>query len=199
MARREPPIRCHCSGPCPGRGHASAYAAHADVNKGTVSKWQRDGLPRSGDGGVDFAAADQWRQRRRAGMPVAKPPSAAPGDPPPADEVGTGLESAKLRLERAKAEKAELEVAERRGDLVRVDQVERDRFAILRTLRDRILGVPDAHVSEIVAVARETTDVTAAEHGVRTRLIAALHEALNATAQSVEAMAEDGAEGAEEV
>jgi phage terminase Nu1 subunit (DNA packaging protein) len=72
------------------------------------------------------------------------------------------VEVSEARLMAAKAELAEIDVAERRGELIPVDKARADVFDKFATVRTRIMGVPSRvaqrlphHANEIVPVLKE--------------------------------------------
>lgn len=68
-----------------------------------------------------------------------------------AGRVETGpLAHERRRLTAAKAARAEFELRELAGELVKRSDVERETFAVQRTLRDRVMGIPD-RIAPIVA------------------------------------------------
>lgn len=173
--KRNPPIRCHCPGPCSGHGDAHAYAVHADVAPKSVYRWIELGKVVKGrDDRIDFATADAVRGGGTANDPDA-PISYALGQ---------------ARHEAAKAELAELKVAQLKGELISAAEVERLWYAILRTWRNRFQALPNAISADLAALARKPEDGTLAEHEVRVRLEAEIHTALEEIAAKIDAMAE---------
>ena len=84
--------------------------------------------------------------------PAARAPD-APALPAPTD-VGSDRDTYfahKARRELVEAQLAELELAEKRGALVRRADVERETFATMRALRDRMLGVADRIAAQVAA------------------------------------------------
>lgn len=94
------------------------------------------------------AAVEQWHSM----------PSRAPADPDTQD-VQASYWVAKARRESALADMAEIEVAERRGELISVDDARTDvsdKFTIVRT---RILGVPTRIAQRLPKLAAEVVPV----------------------------------------
>lgn len=89
------------------------------------------------------------------------------GDDPPA------LLLSRSRREAALAALAELELEERRGELVKVDQVEREAFAIARRVREAMTNIPDRLAAEVAALSKPS-DV----HALLTREIRAALQGL---------------------
>lgn len=138
------------------------------------------------DGKIDPEVADiQWSEKTdatqqargasggHAPRPDARLPAPAPGD-------REGYFATKERRERAEAELAELELRERRRELVRAADVERETFVTHRALRDRFIGVPD-RIAPIVAA---ETDVAKCHEIIASEIRAALREVVQALAEA---------------
>lgn len=141
-----------------------AYARHR-AERGLVGRTlhavQRaiaDGRITPIDGKIDPEVADiQWAEKTdsaqqargarggHAPRPASEPPRLAP-----ASGDRDGYFATKERRERAEAELAELELQERRRELVRASDVERATFDANRAVRDRVMGIAD-RVAPIVA------------------------------------------------
>ncbi len=147
----------------------SALGRHLGVTQQAISKAVKAGRITTGaDGKLDLdEALAQWAGELRA-------PRDGPGD-------GTTLQAAHLRKETALAELAELKAQVMRGDLLDRLEIESLWFALVRTLRDRMLGIPDRLA---VLLAAETD-----EHTVRVMLDAEIRESLTVVADS---MTEEG-------
>lgn len=140
------------------------------------------------DGKVDPEVADiQWAEKTDAvqqarGARGGHAPRPAP-EPPRQVPVAGDRESyfaTKERRERAEAELAELELRERRGELVKKADVERELFAVQRALRDRITGIPD-RIAPIVAA---ETDVGRCHEIMAAEIRAALGDVIGALAEA---------------
>lgn len=120
-----------------------AYARRRGVSLGAVQKAIKSGRITTINGKIDPEVADiQWG--RNTDPALAKPVASSSAPPPgPAEAAGDGAEQpadflvAKARREQALAEIAELELAEKRGELVRAADVERQ-------LVSRIIGAREA-------------------------------------------------------
>jgi hypothetical protein len=121
------------------------YARRRGVSRSAVSKAVRAGRISLIDGRIDPAVADiQWQRNTdpqqalratRGRMPRAvAPPLPGPASGAAPDD---GFGDARARREQALAELAELELAERRRELVRVEHVR-------HALAGKIMGVRDA-------------------------------------------------------
>jgi hypothetical protein len=84
----------------------------------------------------------------RDSPPAARDEKAPPPTPPATDrsrddELRGELLESKLRQQRADTELRELELAERRGELVSVDEQRKVSARRYRAIRDQVLGIPD--------------------------------------------------------
>lgn len=119
---------------------------------------------------IDAEVADiQWGRntdpdqsaRANAGRDVAPPPSGGHGvgtgaggsGSPGGEREGSLYWDAKTRREIAEAAKAELQLEEMSGGLVKRDAVERAAYEAGRLLRDMILSVPSGLATELAAMA----------------------------------------------
>lgn len=110
-----------------------------------------------------------------ASSPDAVKPAA--GNQPPVNNVNpekTSLFDAQRRHETAKAEKAELQLAEYKGTLVNADDVKTEAFKIARGVRDGMLNIPDRVAAEFAGMT-QVFDIHA-------RLTEEIHKALEAMA-----------------
>ncbi len=73
--------------------------------------------------------------------------------------AGESLASAKTRKERALADKAEVEAARARAEVVSVAEARAAWFAAGRTVRERLLALPDAMAGEMAWTADQTAAV----------------------------------------
>lgn len=102
-------------------------------------------------------------KQAKLGLP---PPSVAqPGRIPP-------FATSRARREYYEAKLARLEALEASGRLISRDQVERDLFLVLRTLRDGLLSVPD-RIDAILAAATAASECNGI---VRAEVVTALEE-----------------------
>lgn len=106
----------------------AAFARRLKLSGARISQMVKDGLPCTDDGQVKIREAMAWVRRTIAPQNGSNPASA--GD----------LGDAKLRLTIAMAEKAELDLAERRGELVPLALAKRAIGAVARTHRDATLA-----------------------------------------------------------
>ena len=127
----------------------SEYAKHRKCSPAAVTKALKAGRIILIDGKIDPVIADaQWRANSRARVSGAQghaAPSASTDTPlvdasaparAGADQGGGDYWAARGRREAAEAELSELELGEKRGDLVRKADVERAAFEMARALRD---------------------------------------------------------------
>lgn len=130
------------------------------------------------DGKIDPEAADRaWEartdvdQQTRGALggyapkttPATAPAPASPEIPAPSAvlaDVASDRDTYfahRARRELVAAQLAELDLAEKRGALVRRIDVERETFATMRALRDRMLGVADRIAAQVAAEADVAT------------------------------------------
>lgn len=115
-----------------------------------------------------------------------------------AHEGAADFGAERARLVKAKADLAEMEAAQRRGDLLPADRVEDAWTAVLARLRSRLLVLPD----RLAPLVHEETTIAGARAVIRRVIAEALTElaqtAIEATADPERAGAarEDGGEGA---
>ncbi|NTE55078.1 hypothetical protein G6M78_08290 [Agrobacterium tumefaciens] len=113
----------------------SAFAARVGLSGARISQLVKRGLPLSSDGKVLVADALRWMREEvnaKGGRPLGSSGTGGEGDP--------DYEAAKLRLTIAQADRAELEIAARRRELVPVDEARRAQRAVARTTRDMFLN-----------------------------------------------------------
>jgi hypothetical protein len=101
------------------------------VNPGTLSRWHKRGCP------LEPEAAARWREQH-AGVRV-KPGAAAGNDAPAKVE---SFSAWRVRREAALAQQAEIDLAERCGQLVRVDHVDEMVTWACAVAKDLLLGLP---------------------------------------------------------
>ncbi len=126
----------------------------------------------------------------------ASPPDPDEEDPEsaPADENTAAYRTDRARNERIKADRAEIELKQLRGELVLVRDVEQLEFTAGRITRDRVLMVPariaaDFHALALSLIPEEHRAAVAANlstHALERRLDDALRQALNEAAKAIE-------------
>src|SRR4051812_43851721 len=105
------------------------------VAAGTITKWERDGMPvakkfhRGKPSLFDLNAVNAWREATA-----------------PAKEEGLSLEQERAKLAVLAQAKAEMELAERRGELVDRSEVVATARSVLAALAAKIRGIPRALV-----------------------------------------------------
>jgi hypothetical protein len=157
------------------------YAKRRGVSRSAVTKAVRSGRITLIDGQwIDPVAADaQWAHhtdptqslrasRGRAAAPAA-PPVAAP-DPPPAFD-SRGLLEAKRRREDALAAIAELELAEKRGVLVNVEQLKPALMQAFHAQKTELLSLPDKWKAELDLLYGTDIDVEVLRRGIHDALL----------------------------
>lgn len=138
-----------------------AYAKHRGCSVESVSKAITSGRLRESlvlvDGVAkieDVGIADlEWSTNTRQNAPGVR--VEAPSGVPDLNRSRALKEAASARREAAKADLAEIEVAERRGELVPVDQARADVMARFALVRTKLLGVPSRIAQRQPATARE--------------------------------------------
>lgn len=170
------------------RAYARHRAARGLVGQtlGAVQKAIATGRITPIEGKIDPEVADiQWsektdsvQQARGARGGHAPKVPAEPVRPLPGDREG--YFATKERRERAEAELAELELKERRGELVKKADVERETFSVQRALRDRFTGIPD-RIAPIVAA---EPDVGKCHEIIAAEIRAALGDVVGALAEA---------------
>jgi hypothetical protein len=151
------------------------YAVHRGVSVQAVSKAVAAGRITTvsdvkGRRRIDPEVADiQWSRntdpvqaQRAAGQRVQAPPTMdhSPADPRAAQSV-------RDRVETARAELLELELQEKRGILVKVEDVKRRAFELARAMRDALQALPPRVAAQVAAEsdAARCHDILAAEVG----------------------------------
>lgn len=108
---------------------AAELAEALSLTPRRIQQLAAEGMPKASRGKYDVAACVKWyiEYREQRAREDAKP---------------TSIDDAKLRLAVAQAETAELDLAERRGELVSVATYEDRLGRILTLLRSRLLALP---------------------------------------------------------
>jgi phage terminase small subunit/phage terminase Nu1 subunit (DNA packaging protein) len=152
---------------------ASAIVSQAEfarahgVSRKTVTKWKAEGRLVLAGGEVDVAATDA--RLFAAGLGRFRAPVAAAGEP--------GGE-AKRRYTQAQAELKELELAEKRGQMVSVEDVAPILADELANVRSRLMAMPGRLAVELAAV----SDAAAIERLITHEIAGALSEITQETA-----------------
>ena len=155
------------------QGNAAQYARRVAVAPITVRRWLKAGkLTTRPDGLLDFATAD----RERAAIQGLRLPSATAAPTPELAE----LASEKLRHERAKRRRLELDLAERQGELVRSEAVALHVAGIFSTVQQRLRAMPANLAGRLAAVTGQ------GQHEAREILRAGIDEVLEDAAAALE-------------
>src|ERR1019366_10758332 len=109
-------------------------ASFYHVTVRTVDRWITDECPRHADGTFDPAKVFQWRLDRAVA------------------DGSLNLNAERAKLARAQTEKAELDLAERRGELIDLQVARREIRAICSAARDRLMGLPERLAPVIVGI-----------------------------------------------
>lgn len=124
-----------------------AVAKHFGVTVRTVYRWQREGMPRLSQNRYDPLQIREWRERQRG---ILRP--AGPGYVDPKQmtfgDVGSGSGAGKdyqeERLKKAKADLAEMEVLQRRAELIPRGEVSKEIVQRHTGLRQGLLALQRA-------------------------------------------------------
>lgn len=122
------------------------FANRLNVSRTHVARLVADGLPVTAGGDVRVDAALKWIRsnvRAKAGRPVGSIEGVG------ADADSGDLLAAKTRLVIAQAERAELEIAARRRELVPVEEAKRAMRAATRTTRDMFINFAARYGGEL--------------------------------------------------
>ena len=146
------------------------YARRRGISNSTVHDAVKAGRISTIDGKIDPELADrEWRdntdhstpRNRITGKPKLARTPGVPSEPMDlsgpdgASATGSGYAKARAAREIYTAQIAKLELDERRGNLVRADEVRLGAFNVARKTRDQLIALPE-RVSAILAA---TTDV----------------------------------------
>lgn len=164
----------------------TAYASRRGVSPKAVSKAVAAGrlsasVTRDQHGSPKIADPDladrEWEANTRARVeyatPAAEQPAAAPGTRHPAPHAAAAVspelatyyahrsarEGAAARREAVQAEMAELVLAERRGQMIPIDQARRDVMERYTTVKTRLLGLPRRLAQQLPHLATEVVPV----------------------------------------
>jgi hypothetical protein len=129
----------------------AAYAKHRGVSEAAVSKAIKAGRISLIDGKIDAGVADmQWARNSRVRVGSGRPPAATPAPGLPGPEGGAdpdlqagsdGYWNSRSRREAAEAELAEIELAEKNGQVIAVKAVEAVWAQSLSSMREHLLQV----------------------------------------------------------
>jgi phage terminase Nu1 subunit (DNA packaging protein) len=123
----------------------AAYARHRGCDRSLISRWGRAGRLVMADGLVDVVATDAklaaTRDPRRIGEVRSK--------------IGRGgedpLRAARIRTEEAQAARQELDLAERQGKLVRLDEAKRAAVEAATAINAAISSMPARTAAALAA------------------------------------------------
>ncbi len=135
----------------------AAYSRHRGVSRSAVAKAVADGRIVLIDGRIDPTIADaQWKTNTRARSDVRSQGKEGQSDATNGESYGT----ARARRELAEASLAEIQLAEKRGELVNRAGVEMAIETGFRLLRDSVMAAPDR-------MALDTTTLATVRSGLR--------------------------------
>jgi len=143
----------------------SQYADHAGVNRSTVTRWIKNGrISLEADGSIDPERADRQRHATESPMPhhqarkaqidahkaaqaaedaTAAQPATASEPLPAIEKIGAALKLETYKLQKAKAETANMELDKLAGALVERVEVDYVLADFGNTLRGLMEGLPD--------------------------------------------------------
>lgn len=133
------------------------YARHRGVSRNAVARAIKEGRIVLIDGRIDPAIADaQWQANTRP-----RSDARSPGGGDHADARGT-FGTARTRRELAEASLAEIQLAEKRGELINRAGVEMALETCIRRLRDGVMSAPDRMALDHVTRAKVLDGLRAA-------------------------------------
>jgi phage terminase Nu1 subunit (DNA packaging protein) len=141
----------------------SGLSEHMGVSLPTIDRWVKEGMPvvqRGGRGiewAFDLADVIQWYARRQAEAVAGK-----------VDD----LEEIERRTAKAKMEQAELALAKARDEVAPIAEFQRVQAAMMATIRQNMLNVPQRAVLQLLG----ETDETKFKQGLRAEITLALEQ-----------------------
>lgn len=156
----------------------SAYAKHRGVSRRAVYDALSDGrIVKNANGKIDPVAADaSWAESTGVGygtQPGEKRGKSSQPKKPKATtttEPGETYAASRARREAANARLAELRLAEEQGQVLRLEAAQDAWFNILRSLRDRLLSIPDRCSAEAAALTEQAAVRTLIDTEIRNAL-----------------------------
>ena len=125
---------------------------------GSVREWARRGCPHDGGGPkgaytFDLEEVDAWLGQNNRKGSYAQPLGSSSGGPEQAvGPLSEELDKAKLRKELALAEKHEIDLEERRGELLPRAAVERERLARIAAVKGALLAMPGQYAARWASI-----------------------------------------------
>lgn len=136
-------------------------------------------------GVIAAAGRGRWPLRASVGAVVEHLRAQAAGR---AGDGPLDLAQERARLSRTQREKLEIDICQRRGELVEAAAVERDAYKTARATRDRLLNVPD-RVATLIAA---ETDPAAVHTLLSTEIRLALQDCIRVLSEATDEGAPDG-------
>lgn len=143
------------------------------ISERRIQQLVKEGLPRDGRGKFDFVKSVKWYTRYLRAALERKAVPTGSGD----SKVYVGEREARIREITATADLKELELAEKRGELVAIHDVEHVLADLVLTTKGQIMAIPPRLAPDLVG---ETSRVM-----VQAKLEKACKEALGYLANSV--------------
>lgn len=142
-----------------------AVAQHFGVTKRSVYRWLREGMPRLSQKRFDLLQIQEWLERRKGIIRPGPEPGRGYHDPRQLSFADQAAASGKSfhdeRLKKAKADLAEMEVKQRRGELVakkdiyhhfvgRITVVKQGLLSLARSLPPRLIHCKTEREMEVI-------------------------------------------------
>jgi phage terminase Nu1 subunit (DNA packaging protein) len=173
----------------------SGFAKILGVSRAMVGKYCKAGLPQRSDGMLDLERARGWvagnvdrdaylARRNQAPKHDSAQRAKSARAPLPDPPLPRSLTDERARLAAAMADKAELNVARLRGELLPASEVVLAWSSAIGRARSLLLGVPIAAANVAVMIVRREPDDVRAAAAVRKHLADEIHAALEELANT---------------
>jgi phage terminase Nu1 subunit (DNA packaging protein) len=132
-----------------------AVADHFGVSPRQVLNWEKAGMPTMEGRRYDLVAIGVWRDQKKGVMPLGRPPGhpADPRQPTLPESSGKDFEDA--RMKRARADLLELDLKQRRGELVPRVEVQQMFVARIMAVKQGLLSLPRALPPQLMVCQNE--------------------------------------------
>jgi phage terminase Nu1 subunit (DNA packaging protein) len=161
----------------------AAVAAHFNKSERQVRRWRRQGMPGLSGGRFDLIQVQGWLDERDGRPPVRGQCQPDPRQPDLTEQRGKIFQDE--RLKRFKADLAEMELRQRRGELVERAEVEQLFISRIMVVKQGLLSLPRGLPPQLAACREEREMEAVIARAVRQLLEAfsrPLPEALGGTA-----------------
>ncbi|MHB8156193.1 MAG: hypothetical protein ACYDEQ_02160 [Desulfocucumaceae bacterium] len=130
-------------------------AEHFSISVRQVGNWEKAGMPRLSGRRYDLVQIQLWRDQKK-GIPPGAPKGPGAGDPRQGFLTPQrGKDFQEERLKKAKAELVEMEVRQRRGELVEVAEVESMFTARAMAYRQGVMGFTRSLPPQLISCQNE--------------------------------------------